>query len=138
MSLPLTGKTIALAEGRQLEELAGLLEKEGASVLRCPMLSILDVPDAKPVNAWLRDLVAGKFEYVILLTGEGLRRLMAFAERAKLKEAVVEALGKTKIVTRGPNRVRCAIGISVTRFMSSSTSGGSLSPGPGCPPRNSG
>jgi uroporphyrinogen-III synthase len=102
MALPLTGKTIALAEGRQLEELAGLLEKEGAAVLRCPMLSILDVPDAKPVNAWLRDLVAGKFEYVILLTGEGLRRLIAFAERAKLKEAVIEALGKVKIVTRGP------------------------------------
>ena len=102
MSLPLSGKTIALAEGRQLEDLARLLEKEGAAVLRCPMLSILDVPDAKPVNAWLRDLVAGKFEYVILLTGEGLRRLIAFAERASLKDEVIAALGKVKIVARGP------------------------------------
>jgi uroporphyrinogen-III synthase len=102
MSLPLAGKTIALAEGRQLEELSRLLEKEGAAVLRCPMLSILDVADAKPVNAWLRDLVAGKFEYVILLTGEGLRRLIAFAERSGHKDEVIAAFGKTKIVARGP------------------------------------
>lgn len=102
MALPLAGKTIALAEGRQLEELAGLLEKEGAAVLRCPMLSILDVPDAKPVNAWLRDLAADKFEYVVLLTGEGLRRLLGFAERMNRKDDVIAALGRTKIVTRGP------------------------------------
>jgi uroporphyrinogen-III synthase len=102
MTSPLAGKTIAVAEGRQLEELAKLLEKEGATVLRCPMLSILDVTDAKPVNAWLRDLAAGKFDIVVLLTGEGLRRLIAFAERAGNKDAVVAALGKVTLVTRGP------------------------------------
>jgi uroporphyrinogen-III synthase len=102
MSLPLTGKTIALAEGRQLEDLAGLLHKEGADVYRCPMLSILDAPDPAPVNAWLRDLVAGKFDYVILLTGEGLRRLIAVAEKGNKKDAVVAALGKVSLVTRGP------------------------------------
>ena len=53
MSLPLAGKTIALAEGRQLEELAALLEKEGATTLRCPLLSILDAPDSAPIVAWL-------------------------------------------------------------------------------------
>src|SRR5215218_9969332 len=92
MSLPLEGKTIALAEGRQLEDLAKLLEKEGATPFRCPMLSILDAPDAKPINAWLRELAAGKFDIVVLLTGEGLRRLIGFAERAKIKDEVVAAL----------------------------------------------
>lgn len=102
MSLPLAGKTVALAEGRQLEELAGLLEKEGAATLRCPMFSILDAPDPAPVFAWLNELVAGRFRYVVLLTGEGLRRLLGFADRAGMKEAVVAALGKTTLVTRGP------------------------------------
>ena len=82
MSLPLAGKTIALAEGRQLEDLAALLDKEGATILRCPMLSILDAPDSKPVVAWVKQLVAGKFDVVVLLTGEGLRRLMSVAEKA--------------------------------------------------------
>src|SRR5688572_17055664 len=102
MSLPLAGKTIALAEGRQLEELAGLLEKDGATTLRCPMLSILDAPDNEPVVAWLRKLAAGKFDYVVLLTGEGLRRLVGVAERAGIKDEVVAALGKVSLVTRGP------------------------------------
>ncbi len=102
MSLPLTGKTIALAEGRQLEELAALLEKEGAATFRCPLLSILDAPDAAPVIAWLRELVAGQFEYVILFTGEGLRRLVAAAERAGIRDGVIAALAKVPTITRGP------------------------------------
>ncbi len=104
--MSLQGRTIALAEGRQLEDLAQMLEKEGASVLRCPMLKIFDHPDSEPVVAWLRDLVAAKFTHVILLTGEGLRRLLGFAERAGVREPVVAALGKAKIIVRGPKPVQ--------------------------------
>src|SRR5262249_54397180 len=50
MTRPLEGRTVALAEGRQLEELAELLEREGAATFRCPMLSILDAPDPAPVT----------------------------------------------------------------------------------------
>jgi uroporphyrinogen-III synthase len=102
MALPLQGRTVALAEGRQLEELAGMLEAEGATVLRCPLVSILDAPDPAPVVAWLRELVSGRFAYVILMTGEGVRRLLAFAERVGLRDAVIAALSRTRTVTRGP------------------------------------
>src|SRR5260370_410644 len=77
---------VALAEGRQLEDLAQMLEKEGASVLRCPMVSILDAPDPAPVVAWLRPLIAGRFAWVVLFTGEGVRRLLGFAERDRLHQ----------------------------------------------------
>ncbi len=106
MALPLAGRTIALAEGRQLEELAQMLEKEGATTLRCPMVSILDAPDAGPVIAWLRELIADRFGYVVLMTGEALRRLLGFAEREGLRQAVIAALGRTRTVTRGPKPVR--------------------------------
>src|SRR5205823_4657761 len=75
MSRPLDGRTVALAEGRQLEELAGLLQQEGAAVLRCPMLSILDAPDAGAVDAWLDELIAGRFGLLVVMTGEAVRRL---------------------------------------------------------------
>ena len=39
--MSLANRTIALAEGRQLEDLAAMLAKE-ATPLRCPILSILD------------------------------------------------------------------------------------------------
>lgn len=106
MSQRLEGQTVALAEGRQLEELAQMLAAQGATVLRCPMISILDAPDAAPVVAWLRELIADQFGYVILLTGEGLRRILGFAEREGLREAAVAALGRTRTVTRGPKPVR--------------------------------
>ena len=70
MTRPLEGKTIALAEGRQLEDLAALLEAEGATPLRCPLVGILDAPDAAPVEDWLRQLIAGRFDWVVLMTGE--------------------------------------------------------------------
>jgi uroporphyrinogen-III synthase len=105
-ALPLTGKTIALAEARQLEELAQMLEKEGATALRCPMFSILDNPDTGPVLSWLNDLAAGRFQLIVLMTGEALRRLIGFADRAGTRQAVVEALGRTRVLTRGPKPVR--------------------------------
>ena len=106
MKQPLHSLTIALAEGRQLEELAQMLEKEGATALRCPLVSIVDAPDPAPIIAWLRQLVAGRFDYVILMTGEGLRRLVGFAAREQLDRAAIEALGRTRAVTRGPKPLR--------------------------------
>src|SRR5258708_40225700 len=103
MTRPLEGSTAALAEGRQLEELARMLESEGAIALRCPLVSILDAPDPGPVVAWLRDLAADRFGYVVLMTGEALRRLLGFAEREGPREPVVAAPAGTKTVHRGPH-----------------------------------
>ena len=126
MTRPLEGRTVALAEGRQLEELAQMLGKEGATALRCPMVSILDAPDAAPVVAWLRELVAGRFEYVVLMTGEALRRLLGFAEREGLREAFVTALGKTRTITRGPKPGRALkeVGLAPTKVAEAPTTVG--------------
>jgi uroporphyrinogen-III synthase len=104
--MTMQGRTIALAEGRQMEELAQMLEKEGANALRCPMVSILDNPDEGPVLAWLDDLIAGKFQLVILMTGEGLRRLLSLASRHNKRESMLAALAKVRTLTRGPKPVR--------------------------------
>ena len=117
---------MALAEGRQLEELVLLLEKEGAVPLRCPMVSILDNPDSASVLDWLRDLTADRFGYLILMTGEALRRLLGFAERAGIREAVVASLGKTRIVTRGPKPVQALreVGLAPARVAEAPTTAG--------------
>lgn len=106
MTRSLAGRTVALAEGRQLEELAQLLEAEGATALRYPLLSILDAPDSESVLRWLRDLVDGRFGLVVLMTGEAVRRLLTVAERAGLRADFVAALGRSKTVTRGPKPAR--------------------------------
>jgi len=114
MTRPLEGKTVALAETRQLEELAQMLEKEGARALRCPLVNILDAPDAAPVLAWLNELCAGRFAVVVLMTGEALRRLLGFADRAGMREVVVAALADTRTVTRGPKPGRALKEIGLT------------------------
>ncbi len=104
--MSLAGRVVALAEGRQLEDLSQLLAKEQAQVWRCPLIGIHDNPDEAPIRCWLNDLISGRFHLVILLTGEGLRRLTGFAERWSMKEAMVRALGHSHILVRGPKPVQ--------------------------------
>jgi uroporphyrinogen-III synthase len=126
MALSLEGQTIALAEGRQLEELAQLLEKEGATPLRCPLISILDAPDPAPVLAWIDDLISAHFHLIVLMTGEALRRLLGFAERANRRDAFIQALARTPVITRGPKPVRALkeIGLRPTLIAEAPTTAG--------------
>jgi uroporphyrinogen-III synthase len=103
---PLAGRTIALPEARELDRLAQLVAEAGGEALRCPLIAIRDAPDPGPSEAWLRALVAGELDDVVFLTGEGLRRLLATAERLGIHAAVVAALGRVRKVTRGPKPAR--------------------------------
>ena len=102
----LAGRTVALPETREIDRLADLLAAEGARTWRCPLVAILDAPDPAAVVAWLDELVAGRFDDVVLLTGEGLRRLVAVAERRGMLEGVLAALGRARKITRGPKPAR--------------------------------
>jgi uroporphyrinogen-III synthase len=126
MAGSLEGRTIALAEGRQLEELAQMLDKEGATALRYPMINILDTPDATPVIAWLHDLVRDKFAYVILMNGEAILRILGFADRKGIRSYVIASLGRTRTITRGPKPVRALkeIGLNPTKIAEKPTTDG--------------
>lgn len=99
---PLAGRTIAILEHRELDRLGGMLEAQGAVTLRVPLVAIADAPDAAPVAAWLGRFVAQPPDDLVLMTGEGLRRLCGFAERAGLGDAFRDALPAVRTVTRGP------------------------------------
>ena len=81
---PLEGRRIAVLEHRELDRLGGMLEAQGALTLRCPLVAIADAPDATPVLAWLRRFLDAPPDDLVLMTGEGLRRLHGFADRAGL------------------------------------------------------
>ena len=102
----LAGKTIAVPETRELDVLAQLFEHRGATVIRCSLIAILDAPDPTPIEEWLRRLIAGACDDLVLFTGEGLRRLVRFAERIEQQHAFIEALGRVRKITRGPKPVR--------------------------------
>ena len=85
LSSPLQAKVIAVPESRQLDVLAALFERRGARVIRVPLVSIHDTPDQAPVIRWLRQFIAEPPNYFIIMTGEGLRRLLAAARRNRLE-----------------------------------------------------
>lgn len=106
MNMPLVGRTVALPETREIDRLAAMLEEKGATTIRCPLVAILDAPDPQPIVAWLRRLIAGEFDDLVLLTGEGLRRLLGVARRASLHDDVLAALARVRTITRGPKPAR--------------------------------
>ena len=106
--MPLSGRRIGVPESRQLDLFADMLERRGAAVRRCPLVDIRDTPDTAAVTAWLDDVIAHGLDEMIWLTGEGLRRLRSFAERAgpPYPERFAERLAATRAITRGPKPTR--------------------------------
>jgi uroporphyrinogen-III synthase len=106
--LPLAGRVIAVPETREIDLFAAMLERRGAQVVRCPMVAIRDAPDPAPVLKWSRELAQGSFDDLILLTGEGLRRILSCIERNEpsLREPFVAALAPIRKITRGPKPAR--------------------------------
>jgi uroporphyrinogen-III synthase len=103
---PLGGRTVAIPETRELDRLRKLLVEQGATPVSCPLISIRDVTDPAPVEAWLRRLCAGDFQDLIFMTGEGVTRLVGFAERAGMRRDALAAISRVRTITRGPKPAR--------------------------------
>ena len=100
------GRVVAVPETRQLDVLATLLSNRGARVVRCPLVSIKDTPDAEPVVAWLHRTIAAPPYISIFYTGEGIDRLVGFARRNGISEEFTAALARTTKLCRGPKPKR--------------------------------
>lgn len=104
--LPLSERHIAVPESRELDLFASMLTQRGARVLRCPLVSIHDSPDREIIENWITRFLEEDFDDLVLLTGEGLRRLRGFAERSGTLEAFTAKLARVRKITRGPKPAR--------------------------------
>ena len=98
----LNGYRILILETREQAQFSRLLTEQGADVLQCPVFSIEDAPDPAPIEAWIGRAIDGPFDDLVLMTGEGLRRLMKVVRRLDLEKDFIAALGKMKKFARGP------------------------------------
>jgi uroporphyrinogen-III synthase len=112
---PLAGRVVAIPETREVDVFAAMLERRGARVVRCPMVAIRDAPDPAPILHWSRELASGSFDDLILLTGEGLHRILACIDRHEppLRERFVAALAGIRKITRGPKPARALRGLGL-------------------------
>src|SRR5258707_15780134 len=98
----LNGYRILILETREEAQFSRLLAEQGADVLQCPMFTIHDAPDSAPIEAWIRRFIETPCEDLVLMTGEGLRRLMKVARRIGLDRDFIAAVGKARKFARGP------------------------------------
>src|SRR5215218_6245181 len=97
----LNGYRILILETREEAQFSRLLVEQGADVLQCPMFIIHDAPDPAPIKAWITRFVDKPCDDLVLLTGEGVRRLMKVARRINAEQDLIAALGKARKFARG-------------------------------------
>jgi uroporphyrinogen-III synthase len=102
MAERLSGYRILILETREEAQFSRLLAEQGADVLQCPMFTIHDAPDTAPIEAWIRRFVEKPCDDLVLMTGEGLRRLMKVARRIGADQDFIAALGNARKFARGP------------------------------------
>jgi uroporphyrinogen-III synthase len=102
MANRLDGYRILILETREEAQFSRLLEEQGADVLQCPMFTIYDAPDPLPVEAWIKRFIERPCDDLVLMTGEGLRRLTKAARRSGIEPDFIAALGKARKFARGP------------------------------------
>src|SRR3984957_3698654 len=98
----LNGYRILILETREEAQFSRLLPEQGADVLQCPMFTIHDVADPAPVEAWIRRCINKPFDDLVLMTGEGLRRLMKVVRRMDVEQKFIAAIGSARKFARGP------------------------------------
>ncbi|MDA9479842.1 uroporphyrinogen III synthase [Bradyrhizobium sp. CCBAU 65884] len=102
MAERLNGYRILILETREEAQFSKLLAEQGAEVVQCPMFTIQDAPDPAPVEAWIRRAIDKPLDDLVLMTGEGLRRIMKLARARGLDGAFVASLAGSRKFTRGP------------------------------------
>lgn len=110
----LQGRRIAVPECRELDLFVNMLNRHGAIAVRCPLVSIHDVEDTASMRAWLKRFVEGQHDNLVLYTGEGLSRLLAFARRSGIEADVIASLRRTRKIVRGPKPAKVLRGLGLT------------------------
>jgi uroporphyrinogen-III synthase len=98
-------RRVLTLESRRAAEIATLVTTFGGRPLSAPALREVPLASNTEALAFAAALTGGNFDIVVLLTGVGLRTLLAVVDAAGDRATFVAALGRTRIAARGPKPV---------------------------------
>jgi uroporphyrinogen-III synthase len=101
----LANKTVVVFESRFSDELASLIERKGARVIKAPALSEIHDPQHETVRRFVEGACRGEFAGVVFLTGVGCRTCLEAAASAGMEEEFLGALWRMTVICRGPKPV---------------------------------
>lgn len=96
------GLPVVCFESRRAMEMASLVERHGGLPVPAPALREVRSPPNPETLAFASQLEAGAFDMVLLLTGVGARALAEEVAGVLPRDALVAALGRTRVIARGP------------------------------------
>ncbi|HYJ56026.1 MAG TPA: uroporphyrinogen-III synthase [Mycobacterium sp.] len=99
---PLTGFRVAVTSARRADELATMLRRRGATVTCAAAIEMVPLPDDDELCQRTQALIDSPPDIVIATTGIGFRGWIAAADGWGLASDLIHALGKARIVSRGP------------------------------------
>ncbi|GGF25688.1 uroporphyrinogen-III synthase [Williamsia phyllosphaerae] len=99
---PLAGFTIGITAARRADEFEALLCRRGAEVMHAPAIRIIPLADDAELERVTADIIASPPDVVVATTGIGFRGWMEAADGWGMAEKLVDALGKSTVLARGP------------------------------------
>src|SRR4030095_9282249 len=101
MPRPLDGIRVAITENRYPEQLTQLLERQGATVLSCPLLKETPIEDASGARRFISICENMQVDYIVFYTGVGVDLLFKAVNKP-------DVVSRSRIVARGPKAVTAA------------------------------
>jgi uroporphyrinogen-III synthase len=98
----LAGFSIVLTSDRRAEEFGGAFTRRGATVLHAPILRIIPLAEDTELIRATTELIADPPDDVIVTTAIGFRGWIEAADGAGLAPALLEVLGRARLLARGP------------------------------------
>ncbi len=106
MSPSFDNRRVLILESRRAKEMASIVSSYGGQPIAAPSMREVPLESNPEAIAFADALERDEFDLVILLTGVGTRALVAVVERVRgSRDSFVRALGRTKVVARGPKPV---------------------------------
>src|SRR6185295_2779613 len=94
MTRPLEGVRVATTENRYPEQLARLLEQEGATVYSCPLLREAPIEEEENARRFMELCETTKVDFIIFYTGVGVEFLFRNLNKP-------EVIARSKVIARG-------------------------------------
>ena len=112
------GRRVLTLESRRSPELALLVMNYGGTPVVAPSLRELplesNLESSSGALAFANDVMRERFDLVVLMTGVGVRMLIKLVEPSLGRDPFVQALGRARILARGPKPVAALRELGVT------------------------
>ncbi|WP_345714079.1 uroporphyrinogen-III synthase, partial [Kineococcus glutinatus] len=98
----LLGVTIGVTSDRRSDDLIATFTRRGAQVLHAPSMRIVPLAEDEQLLRDTLDVIADPPDIVLITTGIGLRGWVEAADAAGTAPQLLAALGRARLLARGP------------------------------------